>query len=236
MGFTKLDDGMIFSSILSEDDAVFKVWVLILSRTDGDGIARISSAFLSSVCRKTDAEVERCLQILEGPDLKSRSSNDDGRRVRRVDGGYEVINYLKYRKRAETEELRAYERERKRRQRHPVPGVSGTETGRSASASAYASVEEGGGAGEPKVALTQNEREEFYRVVQEAFYAKANLPETRGLTSAEGELIHTWIERGWPLRIVERGIKDCGGRSAKSLLYFKPAVEEAVKKWREATE
>jgi hypothetical protein len=141
MGFTKLDDGLIFSSILSEDDAVFKVWVLILSRTDGDGIARISSVFLSSVCHKSDAEVERCLQILEGPDPKSRSTNDEGQRIRRVDGGYEVINYLKYRQRAEQEDVRYYERERKRRQRHPVPGLSGTEVGRSASASSVISKE-----------------------------------------------------------------------------------------------
>jgi hypothetical protein len=138
MGFTKLDDGLIFSSILAEDDAVFKVWVLILSRTDGDGVARISPAFLASVTRKADDEVERCLRVLESPDARSRSLNDDGRRIVRVDGGYKVLNYLKYRQRADQEDVRAYERERKARQREsrsPVPEVSRTEAGRSASAS-----------------------------------------------------------------------------------------------------
>jgi hypothetical protein len=150
MGFTKLDDGLIFSSILTEDDAVFKVWVLILSRTDSDGVARISSAFLASVCRKTDTEIERCLTVLEGPDKRSRSAQDDGRRIKRIDGGYEVINYLRYRERADREDVRAYERERKRRQRSGVPSLSGTELGRSASASPSAS-SYGGGLGEPYV-------------------------------------------------------------------------------------
>lgn len=139
MGFTKLDDGLIFSSILTEDDAVFKVWVLILSRTGKDGVAPISPAFLASVCRKDDAEIERCLAVLAAPDHASRSLNDDGRRIERVDGGFRVINYQKYRERAESEEVRAYEREKKRRQREsgrePVPVVSRTESGRSASAS-----------------------------------------------------------------------------------------------------
>jgi hypothetical protein len=141
MPFTKLDDGLIFSSILREDDAVFKIWMLILSRTGPDGIARISSDFLVSVTRKSDEEVWRCLTILEAPDRKSRSTNDDGRRIRRVDGGFEVINYLKYRQSAEKESIRAYERDRKREQRADVPGVSGTETGLSASASVSVSKE-----------------------------------------------------------------------------------------------
>lgn len=149
MGFTKLDDGLIFSSILTEDDAVFKVWVLILSRTEQDGIARISPSFLGSVCRKDGQEIERCLGVLSSPDHASRSLNDDGRRIERVDGGFRVINYAKYRQRAETEEVRAYERERKRRQRESsVPEVSRTEPGRSASPSVRTSVSVGEGSGE----------------------------------------------------------------------------------------
>jgi hypothetical protein len=34
---------------------------------------------------------------LESPDPLSRSTNDDGRRIERIDGGYRIINYLKYR-------------------------------------------------------------------------------------------------------------------------------------------
>jgi hypothetical protein len=160
MGFTKLDDGLIFSSILSEDDAVFKVWVLILSRTDGDGVARISASFIASVTRKADAEVEQCLQVLEAPDPRSRSTNDEGRRIERVDGGFKVLNYHKYRERADAQDIRTYERERKARQREtkaskaPVPEVSRTDAGPSASASLpsviRSSVQEGGVGGGPR--------------------------------------------------------------------------------------
>lgn len=109
MGFTKLDDGLAFSSILSQDDSVFKVWVLILSRAERDGVARISASFIESVTRKSAKEVERCLMVLESPDAKSRSTEHEGRRIERVSGGFVVLNYHKFRASA----LRDAEAERK---------------------------------------------------------------------------------------------------------------------------
>ena len=93
MGFTKLDEGIIFSSIMSEDDAVFKVWAILLATCKQDGISPISSAFLETLTRKAEPEISRCLTVLSSPDPKSRSTNEDGRRIERVDGGISrVIN------------------------------------------------------------------------------------------------------------------------------------------------
>jgi len=154
MGFAKLSDSLVFSSILREDDAVFKVFFLILSQARASGVAPISTDFIASITRKSDTEVDRCLGVLEAPDPKSKTLTDEGRRIRRVDGGFEVINYHKYRQDAEAETVRVYERERKRRQREPVPDMSRNVPGRSASASASPSdvplSVEGGVWGDPR--------------------------------------------------------------------------------------
>jgi hypothetical protein len=97
MGFTKLDEGIVFSSIMGEDDSVFKVWAVFMATCKENGISPISPVFISSVTKKTIDEVMRCIGILESPDPISRSIAEDGRRIRRVDGGYFLINYKKYR-------------------------------------------------------------------------------------------------------------------------------------------
>lgn len=97
MGFTKLDSNILQSSIMAAPSNTFKVWVTLLAACGHDGIARVSSVFLSSVCHLPASSVDKALEYLESPDSHSRSTNDDGRRIRRVDGGYFVINYRKYR-------------------------------------------------------------------------------------------------------------------------------------------
>lgn len=97
MGFTKLDANILQSSIMAAPSNTFKVWVTLLAACGHDGIARVSSVFLSSVCHLPASTVDKALEYLESPDSHSRSTNDEGRRIRRVDGGYFVINYRKYR-------------------------------------------------------------------------------------------------------------------------------------------
>jgi hypothetical protein len=133
MGFTKLDEGILRSSIMAEPPEVFKVWIAILASTDPDGVARVSSVFLSSVCYLALDIVDNSLAILEAPDPRSRSLIEDGRRIRRVDGGYLVINYGKYRDFTYSMNPDSV-RKREYRKRVSV-GHSGTCPGHSASAS-----------------------------------------------------------------------------------------------------
>jgi hypothetical protein len=97
MGFTKLDEGIVYSSIMAEDDAVFKVFTILMATCKSNGISPLSPVFISSITKKSLEEVERCIKVLESPDKSSRSTTDDGRRIRKVDGGYFLINYKKYR-------------------------------------------------------------------------------------------------------------------------------------------
>jgi hypothetical protein len=97
MGFTKLDENIAMSSIMSEDDSVFKIWILILALTKQDGIAPISITVLSKLTGKAMPEIERCVNILCSPDPNSRTMDNEGRRIKMVNGGIFVINYEKYR-------------------------------------------------------------------------------------------------------------------------------------------
>jgi len=138
MGFTKLDEGILQSSIMAERSDVFKVWIAILASAGSDGIARVSSVFLSSACHLSQRVTDHALEILSAPDPRSRSLADDGRRIRRVDGGYFLTNYEKYREftysdNPESVRKREY---RSRKREEANPGHSGTCPGHSASASA----------------------------------------------------------------------------------------------------
>jgi len=97
MGFTKLDENILMSSIMTEEPAVFKIWIALLAACKEDGIARVSAVGLSSHCFLPIEVVRAAIERLSSPDADSRSINDEGKRIERVDGGYYIINYHKYR-------------------------------------------------------------------------------------------------------------------------------------------
>ena len=97
MGFTKLDSGIIQSSIMAEDGNTFKVWITLLATCGSDGMSKSSEVFLSSICRISIDDVLKSVKKLQAPDELSRSKNDQGRRIERIDGGFRIINYQKYR-------------------------------------------------------------------------------------------------------------------------------------------
>jgi len=97
MGFTKLDAGILQSSIIAEDSDTLKVWIILLASCRPDGIAPISELFISGVGHMAMENVLAALGKLEGPDKYSRTRDNEGRRIRRVDGGFLIINYQYYR-------------------------------------------------------------------------------------------------------------------------------------------
>ena len=97
MGFTKLDEGILKSSIMGESAEVFKVWIAFLASCGPDGIARVTAIFLSGVCHFSLPIVRAAIERLEAPDLDSRTEKEEGRRIIKVEGGWFVVNYKKYR-------------------------------------------------------------------------------------------------------------------------------------------
>lgn len=97
MGFTKLDENILLSSIMSEDANTFKVWIALLASCKANGISPATIPYLSSVCRIDIKTIEKSIEKLSSPDKYSRSLENEGRRIERVDGGFKIINYQKYR-------------------------------------------------------------------------------------------------------------------------------------------
>jgi len=139
MGFTKLDEGILMSSIMAEDSDTFKVWIALLASCREDGIARVSSIGLCSHCFLPLDIVKNSLKILSDYDSESRSTNDEGRRIRRVDGGFEIINYQKYREFTykESEAKRKYSRYHSPEKSGEIQGLPEDSASASSSSSVY---------------------------------------------------------------------------------------------------
>lgn len=137
MGYTKLFSSIITSTIWSEDDRTRIVWITMLALADKNGEVQGS---VPGLARMACVPVEDCrasLQKLMSPDPDSRTKDDEGRRIEEIDGGWSIINFLKYRELASREETRASEslrkaryRDRKMKAKCPghVPDTSGQET------------------------------------------------------------------------------------------------------------
>jgi len=117
MGFTKLWSEIVTSSIWSADDKVRILWVTMLALSDSTGFVAGSVPGLADVSRMTLEDCERALAVLTEPDPYSRSEEFGGRRLDKIDGGWLILNYGKWREKRDPEERREYMREYMRRRR-----------------------------------------------------------------------------------------------------------------------
>ena len=145
MGFTKLDSGIVDSSIWSEPPTTRVVWITMLAKSDRTGLVRCSWDGLLRASNISKDLFEAAIACLESEDKNSRSSGFEGRRIEKVEGGWLILNYLKYR---DYNYSNNPESIRKREYRHEKSGtrpkVSQDTSGHSASASASASAFEAG--------------------------------------------------------------------------------------------
>lgn len=102
MSFVKLDSGILDSSLWMEPAEICKVFITVLAMTDSEGMCRATAPGIARrACLKL-VTVRAALDRLESPDPESRSLEEEGRRLVRIDGGYKVVNYLKYRQKDHT--------------------------------------------------------------------------------------------------------------------------------------
>ena len=105
--YTKLFSSIIHSSVWQLDRHVKLTWVTMLAMKDRDGIVEASVPGLASAAGVSLPEAEQALAILRAPDPHSRTETDEGRRVRKVEGGWLVINHDLYNDRSSVEDYRA---------------------------------------------------------------------------------------------------------------------------------
>lgn len=117
MPFVKLDCGILDSSLWAESPETRCVFVTMLAMADARGLVRATAPGLAAKSHLPIEAVRLALEKLEAPDQDSRTLLHDGRRVERVEGGYLLLNYLKYRGMRDSEARREQNLEAKKRQR-----------------------------------------------------------------------------------------------------------------------
>ena len=110
MGYTKLFSSIIASTIWRASDKTRIVWITMLAMADQFGVVEASVPGLADLARVTLDECVVALDELQQPDPYSRSSENKGRRIEPVDGGWRLINHGKYREKMSKDERREYQR------------------------------------------------------------------------------------------------------------------------------
>jgi hypothetical protein len=125
-GYTKLFSRILDSTIWREDDKTRILWITMLAMTDQDGIVQCTIPGLADRARITIKECEDALERFQTPDKYSWSKEDEGRRVRAVEGGWFLINHAKYRALMSQEEQREKTRLRVQRwrEKNALPNVT----------------------------------------------------------------------------------------------------------------
>lgn len=109
-GFTKLFSSIITSSIWGEDDKTRIMWITMLATADAKGHVDGSIPGMATMARMSLEDGVRAIRKLESPDPYSRSEECEGRRISREDGGWRILNYVKYREKRDDDVRKEYQR------------------------------------------------------------------------------------------------------------------------------
>jgi hypothetical protein len=117
--FTKLFRSIVTSSIWAEDADTRVIWVTMLALADFEGIVEASAPGLAQTAGISLEKTQYALKKFMEPDEHSRSQEHEGRRIKRVDGGYKLLNFEKYRdlRGKRKEYMRYKKREQRARER-----------------------------------------------------------------------------------------------------------------------
>lgn len=121
--FTKLFNSIITSSLWQESSETRIVFITMLALADWKGKVTGSVPGIAHLAHVPLEKAQEALAVLAGPDKFSRTKTDEGRRIREIDGGWQIINYEKKRNSRSTPERLEYQRTFMRlRNPKPAPG------------------------------------------------------------------------------------------------------------------
>lgn len=122
--YCKVFASIIGSTIWNEPHETVRLWITLLVLKDQHGIVEASIPGLANYARISLEQCEKALEAFQQPDKYSRTKEHEGRRIEAIDGGWRILNHLKYRERTSVAERReqmkkasARYRERKKRDR-----------------------------------------------------------------------------------------------------------------------
>lgn len=110
VSFTKLFSSILQSTIWVEPIETRVVWVTMLALSDRHGDIMASVPGLAQTAGVPLDKCEQAIARFLAPDHYSRSQTEDGRRIRVIDGGWQLINYSKYRDLQNREDVLASKR------------------------------------------------------------------------------------------------------------------------------
>lgn len=117
MSYVKLFSSILTSSLWGESPNIRIVWITMLAMADKHGEVISTIPGLARLASVSINDVEDAIHKFLSPDPYSRTPDDDGRRIERIDGGWALLNYGKYREQASDEDRKKKTAERVRRHR-----------------------------------------------------------------------------------------------------------------------
>lgn len=110
MTFTKLFSSITESTVWCESDRTRLIWIAMLAKADRLGRVFASIPGLANVARVPVEDCETALERFLAPDKYSRTSDNEGRRIKPIDGGWQLLNHAKYRDMRDEESQRESKR------------------------------------------------------------------------------------------------------------------------------
>lgn len=172
----------IFDSSIAQDYTVRHMFIDLLILADPTGAVDMTH---EAIARRTNVPLEKvrhCIEELCQPDVKSRSTLEDGKRIVPLDShrdwGWKIVNYQHYRKIRDQEARRSYFRDYQRKRRKKLKTVKDKKVNNGDR------VESSSSPSSSKSRCTQQEAEEFCKEI--------------GLPSSDGTAMFLhWEEKGW---------------------------------------
>src|SRR4030042_1008042 len=111
-GFVKIYGSQLLNStVWVQTDLTTKVvWIIMLTLADRHGNVKASVPGIAKLAGVEIEEAAESIEILKAPDKWSRTQEHEGRRLIEIDGGWNVLNYEKYRDYRSPEQIRGAER------------------------------------------------------------------------------------------------------------------------------
>ena len=123
--FVKLFSSILASTIWTEPAGTKLVWITMLAMSNAKGEVYAAIPGLAHMAGVSTKEAEIALDTFLAPDRYSRDPNNEGRRITPIDGGWQLLNYIKFREIINEEQIRENKRKymanyRKRIQKNTV--------------------------------------------------------------------------------------------------------------------
>lgn len=108
--YTKLFSSITDSTIWREPNHVRILWITLLAKCDAHGCIWASVPGIADAARLDLPLCQDAFKVLMSPDPWSRSKEEDGKRIKEIDGGWQLINHSKYKAIRSSEERKEYKR------------------------------------------------------------------------------------------------------------------------------